>query len=298
MVIEPKILLFYRFTPLRDPDAVRLWQRELCERWGLTGRILLSKDGINGTVGGSLASVKKYLRTTREFPAFKDIDFKWSEGTGNDFPRLEVKVRPEIVTFGRPDEIKVDEHGIVGGGVHLSPHEVHELVERRSDVVFFDGRNAFEARVGKFKDAVVTEAQTTHDFVTEIESGKYDHLKSKPVVTYCTGGIRCEVLTVLMKNRGFQEVYQIDGGIVRYGETFKNSGLWEGSLYVFDQRLVTDFADGASLIGSCDACGEPTKDFYNCSQNTCRKRTLVCGNCARTVDTILCTTCSGDPRDR
>ncbi|NDD86233.1 MAG: hypothetical protein EBZ45_00750, partial [Actinobacteria bacterium] len=82
MVIEPKILLFYKFTPLADPDAIRLWQRELCERWELTGRILLSKDGINGTVGGPLASVKKYLRTTREYPAFKDIDFKWSEGTG------------------------------------------------------------------------------------------------------------------------------------------------------------------------------------------------------------------------
>lgn len=291
MVIEPKILLFYKFTPLADPDAIRLWQRELCERWGLTGRILLSKDGINGTVGGSLASVKKYLRTTREYPAFKDIDFKWSEGTGEDFPRLEVKVRPEIVTFGRPEEIKVDESGIIGGGTHLAPHEVHELVERRSDVVFFDGRNAFEARVGKFRDAVVTDAQTTPDFVAELESGKYDHLKSKPIITYCTGGIRCEVLTVLMKNRGFQEVYQVDGGIVRYGETFKNSGLWEGSLYVFDRRLVTDFADGAALLGTCDYCDEPTKDFYNCTTSTCRKRTLVCANCASATPAIECVEC-------
>ena len=103
MVVEPKILLFYKFTPLADPDAIRLWQRELCERWGLTGRILLSKDGINGTVGGPLKSIKRYISTTREYPQFKDIDFKWSEGTGEDFPRLEIKVRPEIVTFGRPD---------------------------------------------------------------------------------------------------------------------------------------------------------------------------------------------------
>lgn len=294
MVVEPKILLFYKFTPLVDPETIRLWQRELCERWDLTGRILISTHGINGTVGGSLKSVKKYIRTTREFAPFKDIDFKWSEGTGEDFPRLEVKVRPEIVTFGRPEEIKVDDDGIVGGGTHLSPHEVHELVAQRDDVVFFDGRNAFEARVGRFKGAVVTDAQTTPDFVAELESGKYDHLKSKPVVTYCTGGIRCEVLSVLMKNRGFQEVYQIDGGIVRYGETFKNDGLWEGSLYVFDRRLVTDFADGALVLGACDYCEAPTKDFYNCSINTCRKRTLACEECALTTPSVTCVDCRHD----
>ena len=95
-----------------------------------------------------------------------------------------------------------------------------------------------------------------------------------------------------MKNRGFQEVYQIDGGIVRYGETFKNSGLWEGSLYVFDRRLVTDFADGAPLIGSCDYCGEPTKDFYNCSTSTCRKRTLACSTCTDSIASIMCPACA------
>ena len=292
MSVEPKILLFYKFTPLADPDAIRLWQRQLCERWNLTGRILLSTHGINGTVGGSLASIKKYIRTTREFPAFKDIDFKWSEGTGDDFPRLEVKVRPEIVTFGRPEEIVVNEHGIVGGGIHLKPQDVHTLVdERGDDVVFFDGRNAFEARVGRFANAVVTDAETTPDFVAEIESGKYDHLKDKAVVTYCTGGIRCEVLSVLMKNRGFNEVYQIEGGIVRYGEKFRNRGLWEGSLYVFDGRLVTDFGEGAAVLGSCDYCGEPTNAFHNCEVDTCRCRVLVCSHCESQVLPARCSNC-------
>ena len=102
--------------------------------------------------------------------------------------------------------------------------------EEGDDVVFFDGRNGFEAQIGKFKDAVVPDVATTHDFIKELDSGKYDALKDKPVVTYCTGGIRCEVLSSLMVNRGFKEVYQLDGGIVRYGETFKDQGLWEGSL--------------------------------------------------------------------
>ena len=94
-----------------------------------------------------------------------------------------------------------------------------------------------------------------------------------------------------MKNRGFQEVYQIDGGIVRYGETFKNDGLWEGSLYVFDRRLVTDFADGATILGLCDYCDAPTKDFFNCDTSTCRKRTLVCDACTPALSTIECVDC-------
>ena len=101
--------------------------------------------------------VRKYIKNTRQYPGFKKIDFKWSEGTGNDFPKLKIKVKDELVAFGNPGEIKVDENGVIGGGIHLRPEEVNKLVEERGDeVVFFDGRNAFEAKVGKFKDAVVT----------------------------------------------------------------------------------------------------------------------------------------------
>ena len=139
-----------------------------------------------------MASIKKYVRVTKEFPAFKTIDFKWSDGIGDDFPRIEIRVRDEIVTFGVPDEIKVDETGVIGGGVHLKPAEVNQLVaERGDDVIFFDGRSAYEARIGRFKNAVIPDVETTPDFVAEIESGKYDHLKDKSVITYCTGGIRC-----------------------------------------------------------------------------------------------------------
>ena len=115
-----KVLLFYGFTPLKDPEAIRLWQRDLCESLGLGGRILISPQGINSTVGGELTAVKKYWRKTRDYPAFKSIDFKWSEGTSEaDFPRLKVRVRDELVGFGVPDEVKVDEGGVIGGGQHL-----------------------------------------------------------------------------------------------------------------------------------------------------------------------------------
>ena len=139
--MEPtKVILYYCFTPLSDPDAIRLWQKELCENLNLKGRILISKHGINGTVGGDMSSVIAYVKQTRKYLPFKKIDFKWSEGTGDDFPRLMIKVRDEVVSFGAPDELIVDENGVVGGGIHLKPKQVNQLVEERGDeVVFFDG---------------------------------------------------------------------------------------------------------------------------------------------------------------
>ena len=109
-----------------------------------------------------------------------------------------MKVRPELVAFGVADQVSVDEGGVVGGGEHLQPEQVHELVDAKRqqgvEVTFFDGRNAMEAQIGRFTDAVVPDTETTRDFVSELDSGKYDHLKDQPVITYCTGGIRCEVL--------------------------------------------------------------------------------------------------------
>ena len=285
----PKIILYYGFAPVADPDALRLWQSALCESLNLRGRILISIHGINGTLGGEMDDLKKYVKKTREYPGFKEIDFKWADGTGDDFPRLSIKVRNELVTFGVPDEIKVDENGVVGGGKHLSPKQVHDLVEKRGeDVVFFDGRNAYEAKIGRFKNAVVPNVRTTKDFLREIESGKFDNLKDKPIVTYCTGGIRCEILSTVMKNRGFKEVYQIAGGIVRYGETYGNQGLWEGSLYTFDGRMKVDFEEGTKIIGECDLCGSPTNTFENCAEPSCHFLYLLCANCSAHSAEIEC----------
>jgi len=215
----PKVILYYIFTPLTDPAAIKIWQKTLCKSLNLKGRIIISPHGINGTLGGNMDDLKKYVSQTRAYEGFAKMKFKWSDGTGNDFPKLSVKVRPELVAFGHPDEIKVDKNGVVGAGKHLKPAQVDELVAKHGDdVIFFDGRNSFEAQVGRFKNAVVPDTATTRDFVAEIESGKYDHLKDKPIVTYCTGGIRCEVLSSVMTTRGFKEVYQIDGGIFTYGK--------------------------------------------------------------------------------
>jgi len=282
-----KILLYYKFTPIKDPETMKLWQKTLTDSLNLKGRILVSPHGLNGTVGGEMEDLKTYIKETKKFDGFRDIVFKWSDGSRDDFPRMSVKTRPEIVAFDAADELRVDERGVVGGGVHLKPRDVHKLVEERGDeVVFFDGRNAHEAAIGKFKNAVVPDTHTSRDFIRELESGKYDELKDKPVVTYCTGGIRCEILSSLMKNRGFKEVYQIDGGIVKYGEAYGDDGLWEGSLRVFDDRMTVDFSDHAKVIGECSHCGGPTNNYENCAHTECNDLVLICLFCKQNPELL------------
>ncbi|TWX38365.1 rhodanese-related sulfurtransferase [Frigoribacterium sp. ACAM 257] len=281
-----KIVLFYAFAPLADPDALRLWQRDLAESLGLRGRVLLSPHGVNGTLGGDVEQLRRWVRKTKDYRAFSDLDVKWSDGGADDFPRLSVKVRDEIVTFGAVDELEVDESGVVGGGARLSPDELHELVARE-DVVFLDGRNEFEARIGRCRDAVVPDVSTTREFVAELDSGRWDHLKERTIVTYCTGGVRCEVLSSLMVSRGFGRVHQLDGGVARYGERFGDDGLWEGSLYVFDRRGSVRFSDHAAVVGRCATCGEGTSRMQNCSDLQCREQLVVCASCADR-DVVLC----------
>lgn len=289
----PKILLYYGFAPIQDPEAIRLWQRTLAESLGLRGRVIISGHGINGTLGGDLIELKKYVRRTKEYAPFKGIDFTWSDGTvaedglSGDFRRLRTKVRDELVTFGAADELRVDEKGVVGGGTRLSPQGLHALVTEK-EVVFLDGRNKVEAEIGRFKGAVVPDVDHTRDFIAEIESGKYDDLKGRPVVTYCTGGIRCEVLTSLMRSRGFEEVYQLDGGIVRYGQTYRDEGLWEGSLYVFDERKTVTFSDRAAVIGRCYRCDNKTSRVEDCLKDSCLEQLVICQAC----ETIAPAACS------
>lgn len=276
-----KVILYYKFVPVKDPQMTMNWQRELCERLDLKGRIIISPHGINGTLGGHINNLRVYKREMNKSVVFKGIMYKWSDGLADNFPKLSIKVRDELVAFRATDEIKVNEEGVIGGGKRLKPEQLHALVKEK-EVVFFDGRNAYEAAVGKFKNAVIPETETTRDFIKEIENPKYKELKDKPVVTYCTGGVRCEVLSMLMKNRGFKEVYQLDGGIVKYGEKYADEGLWEGSLYIFDGRMNHRFSDKSKDIGSCVHCGAKTSNYENCADKSCNKLILICENCIGT----------------
>lgn len=282
---QARIVLFYCFAPVPDPEAVRLWQLELCSRLGLRGRVIIAPHGINATVGGDLDACRDYLKATRGYEPFRQFDVSWSKGSGLDgsgasldFPRMSVKTRPELVAFGVPG-LAVDGDGVVGGGTRLTPEEVDALADSRDDVVFFDGRNRVEAAIGRFEGAVVGRVDNTHDFVRDLDSGRYDSMKGSPVITYCTGGVRCEVLSALLRERGFEHVYQLGGGIVRYLERFGSTSRWKGSLAVFDGREVLT-PEGADDIGTCHRCGAPASLLRNCHDPSCRVRLVTCAQCS------------------
>ena len=274
-----KIILFYKFVPVTDPESVMFWQRALCEKLGLKGRIIISPHGINATLGGDIKQVKYYTREMKAHSLFGGVTYKWSDGTGNDFPKLRVKVKDELVGFKAASEIVVTDKGIVNGGKHLKPEAVHKLVaEKGDDVIFYDGRNMYEAQIGRFKNTIIPNTKTSRDFMVDIENGEISKHKARPIVTYCTGGIRCEILSAMMKNRGYEEVYQMDGGIVKYGERFKDDGLWEGKLFIFDDRMQIGFSDSAQDIASCELCGNKTSRQVN-STNIRRKLIIRCEAC-------------------
>jgi UPF0176 protein len=278
-----KIILFYKFVPIADAETIMFWQRALCEKLGLKGRILISRHGINGTLGGDIKQLKYYTREMKSHSLFDGITYKWSDGSTEHFPKLRVKVKDEIVAFDAADEIVVGKNGIENGGKHLKPHQVHKLVEEKGeDVIFYDGRNMYEAQIGRFKNAIVPKIATSREFKKDLETGEISKHKDKPIVTYCTGGIRCEILSAMMKNRGFKEVYQMDGGIAKYGEAYADDGLWEGKLFVFDDRMKMGFSDKAVDIGTCEKCGTKTSHQIN-STNIRRKLHVMCESCAVSV---------------
>ncbi len=274
-----KIILYYKFVPIKDPEMTMRWQRELCTRLGLKGRVLVSPHGINGTIGGDIEMLRAYKRAMNETELFKKIVYKWSDGSSDEFPKLKVKVKPEIVAFNAADEIVVSEKGVENGGKHIKPAALHKLVEEKGDdIVFYDGRNKYEAKIGKFKNTVIPDTVTSRDFKQDIENGEISKHKDKTIVTYCTGGIRCEILSAMMKNRGYKNVYQMDGGIVKYGEKYADDGLWEGKLFVFDDRMKMAFSDKSKDIADCEKCGKKTSNQIN-STNIRRKLHVVCEDC-------------------
>lgn len=248
------------------------WQRNLCQRLGLKGRIIISEHGINGTLGGSIDDVKMYIRDMNKHPQLKKIQYKWSDGSASDFPKLSVKVRDELVTLA-PGE-KFDVFNSTKG---LKPKAWHEYLEKNPDAIVLDARNDYESEVGAFKGKNVIKPKIKN--FRDIKPHLKRLPKDQPILTYCTGDIRCEYLSAYMKHKGFGEVYHLDGGIAKYGQEYGDNGHWEGKLYVFDKRMKLAFSDNSRDIGVCVHCGYKTSDHINCGDKACNKLVLVCGKC-------------------
>lgn len=276
-----KIILFYKFVPVADPLSVMFWQRNVCERLNLKGRIIVADHGINGTLGGLMSDIKQYIRDMNKHPAFKDIHYKWSDGSRNDFPRLSVKVRKELVTLA-PDE----QFDVFNSTKGLKPKEWHSYLQKHPDAIVLDARNDYESDIGAFKGKHVIKPRIKafRDIKPQLDKLP----KDKPILTYCTGDIRCEYLSAYMKHKGFSEVYHLDGGIVTYGQQYGDDGLWEGKCFVFDRRLTIAFSDRSKDIGRCLHCGKNTSQHLNCANKSCNRFVLICQKCAAADNKRFC----------
>lgn len=275
-----KTILYYKFVPVADPVTVMYWQRNLCQRLNLKGRIIVAEQGINGTLGGDIEDVKAYRKEMNSHPLFKGIEYKWSDGKRDDFPRLSVKVRPELVTLASDETFNV-----FNSSKGLRPKEWHAYLEKHPDTIVLDARNDYESDIGYFKAKNVVRPKI--GAFKEIKKELEKLPKDKPILTYCTGDVRCEYLSAYMKHKGFDEVYHLDGGIVKYGEAYKDSGYWEGKCFVFDKRLNIGFSETSSDIGKCVRCEVRTSNHENCSNIACNGLVLLCSACKQTE-----TTCS------
>lgn len=267
------ITLFYKFVDIADPEALRVSQRALCERLGLKGRVLIAFEGINATLEGTVESMREYQEELSRDPRFSDILFKDSEGNGSAFPKLVVKVREEVVTLGagRFDVARET-------AAELPAEELDAWYEKNEDFVVLDLRNDYEVVSGYFDKTVNPKLNNFRDLPEKLQELK--HLKDKKIVTVCTGGIRCEKATCLLKREGFNNIYQLKDGIYTYMKKYPGKHF-KGTLFVFDNRMTTDVVDtpGKVVVGACTFCEKPTEDYANDDSVRPSKKILCCAEC-------------------
>lgn len=274
------VLLYYKYIEIENPEKLMKSQRELCEKLDLKGRILIAKEGINGTVEGSKENVDEYIREMCKDKRFSDINWKKSVGTGLAFKKLKVKVRSEIVTTGVANK----DFGPLAkiSGKHLTAEELYEWYKSGKEFYVVDMRNDFEYEVGRFKNSVWPNGLGHFRYVVNAVK-KLEHLKDKTVVTVCTGGVRCETASGLLLKYGFKDVYQLENGIVTFMEKFPNT-FFEGKLYVFDQRETIAFnkdSKNHKIVGRCRVCGEKSENLVNYFNNGKNTYGIICFDCCR-----------------
>ena len=276
-----RILLYYLYSPVDDPEGFAGQQQELCEKLGLRGRIIVAAEGINGTLSGEAAATGAYMEAMKADPHTADMVFKIDPDDAHAFKKLSVKVRPEIVTLQLGCDEAVDPNKLTGR--RLAPLEFYEAMKEEGALVL-DGRNKYESDLGHFKGAVCPEVENFRDFPEWIRTNLAD-AKERPILTYCTGGIRCEKLSGFLLKEGFKNVAQLDGGIVTYGKDTSVQGLdFEGQCYVFDSRTgVQVNSNNPSVVASCRVCGEPSERYVNCAWKPCNCRIFLCFACQEEV---------------
>jgi UPF0176 protein len=275
--MQYQILLYYKYCNIEDPKVEMERQRAFCEALDLKGRIIVAEEGINGTVEGTVEATEKYVAWMKQNKKFRDIHWKKSEGIGDAFPKLSVKARKEIVSLHLHDnDTDINPNEITGA--HLNPKELRKWYEQEKEFYIVDMRNDYELLVGKFENTVFPGLENFRDLKEKLST--IEHLKDKTVLTVCTGGVRCEKASGLLKREGFKDVYQLDGGMVSYMEKYPGKDF-KGSLYVFDKRKVMHFEnpDSHEIIGRCELCNTPSETYVNCADTSCHKHFICCTDC-------------------
>ncbi|XP_056625520.1 thiosulfate sulfurtransferase/rhodanese-like domain-containing protein 2 [Triplophysa dalaica] len=289
-----EVLLYYCYCEVKDPKLICQWQKELCSKLHLTGKIRVATEGINGTIGGTKTATDLYAKAMLSHPTFTIMqaqDFKKSEGGAECFSDLRVGVYKEIVPMGvNPDIISYRL-----AGTHLEPEQFHmevkALLENKSscsDTVLLDCRNFYESKIGQFSHCLAPDIRKFSYFPDYVDEN-LDLFRDKKVLMYCTGGIRCERGSAYLRSKNVcKEVYQLKGGIHKYLEQFPD-GFYHGKLFVFDERYAIAF--NQDVISECRYCGCPWDQYQLCSTVFCCQLVLSCTTCRASGLTACCPVC-------
>jgi UPF0176 protein len=271
-----RVLLYYKFVKIEDPERFAQNHLEFCKNLGVLGRIIIASEGLNGTISGTYEQTEAYMNEMHKDPRFTDLEFKIDEFSGHVFKKLHVRHKKEIVTFRSEYDINPNQFT----GKYLEPADFENALQE-DGVVILDGRTDFEYDLGHFKNAVRPEVKSFREFPQWIKKN-FSQYKGKKVLTYCTGGIRCEKLSVFMIKEGFKNVCQLHGGIIKYSKDPKVKGkLFEGKCYVFDERISipVNYTEEYTVTGKCHHCGKPTDRYVNCANIDCHKQHFECEEC-------------------
>jgi UPF0176 protein len=286
-------LLYYCYCHIQDAEQYTAAHLKICQYLGLTGRIIIADEGLNGTVSGTPEACQSYMDYVNSDGRFSAIEFKIDEVEEPSFMKMHCRYKSEIVYSGLKDPSVIDPNKETGK--HLAPKEFAEMIDR-DDVIILDVRSNYEHNMGKFKNAVTLDIDNFRDFPAMIND--LAQYKDKKVLTYCTGGIKCEKASALLIKEGFKDVYQLHGGIVKYGKEAGGKDF-EGKCYVFDNRIAVDVNKvNPVVISACRICGTTTTKMINCANPECNVHFTQCDECGVTLDGACSVECQEHPRKR
>ncbi|MBE9182551.1 rhodanese-related sulfurtransferase [Oculatella sp. LEGE 06141] len=269
------VATFYKFVKLPDFAEQQAPILAVCQAQGIKGTILLAAEGINGTIAGTRQAIDAVLAVLRSDPRLSDLEHRESYATSPPFDRMKVRLKREIVTLGVPE---VDPTEQVG--TYVSPTEWNDLIADPT-VLVIDTRNDYEVEIGTFKGAHNPETESFRDFPTYVQH-HLDPAKHPKVAMFCTGGIRCEKASSFLLNQGFQQVYHLKGGILKYLEEVPpEQSLWQGECFVFDQRVAVSHGLDAGTHEMCRSCGHPVSDEDTSSPHY--QKGISCPHCFDTL---------------